>query len=83
MPPSVAVASVIDTTGNAMVSSLSMIVPVATAWLMAALLALLRVTVKVSVSSGIRSSVTSRVMVLLVSLAAKVSVPVRASMLAL
>ena len=77
--PSVVVASAIDTVGR----SLSMIVPVATAWLMAALLALLRVTVKVSVSSGIRSSVTSRVMVLLVSLAAKVSVPVRASMLAL
>ena len=60
-----------------------MIVPVASARLIVALLAPLSSTVKFSVASGVRSSVTSRVMVLLVSLAAKVSVPVSPSMLSL
>ncbi|EXI79927.1 MAG: hypothetical protein AW10_02072 [Candidatus Accumulibacter appositus] len=58
-------------------------VPVATARVIVALLALLSSTVKFSVASGRRSSVTSSVMVLLVSLAAKVRVPVSASMLSL
>ncbi|EXI79925.1 MAG: hypothetical protein AW10_02070 [Candidatus Accumulibacter appositus] len=60
-----------------------MMVPVATARVIVALVALLRVTVKSSVASGKRSSVTSSVMVLLVSLAAKVRVPDSASMLSL
>ncbi|EXI79926.1 MAG: hypothetical protein AW10_02071 [Candidatus Accumulibacter appositus] len=60
-----------------------MMVPAAMARVIVALLASLSSTVKFSVASGKRSSVTSSVMVLLVSLAAKLSVPDSASMLSL
>ncbi|EXI79924.1 MAG: hypothetical protein AW10_02069 [Candidatus Accumulibacter appositus] len=83
MLPSVAVASAIDSVGKVGIVSLSIMVPVAMARVIVALLAPLRVTMKSSVASGRRSSVTSSVMVLLVSLAAKLSVPVSASMLSL